>query len=376
MILVFISGQSASGKTGVSEHLLHTLRDKAQILNMDDYFREIPPGVDIAQYRADTNFDLPEMVDMELLKKHIDQLQGGETIEKPLFDFNTNKALPEKQKVSPSEVIIIEGIFAQYFYDNHGSDNWATVTVNVATEDYNDIVNRRIERDIEKRSRSKENVIEQERKYVGPGFLKYTARHAHADVYLCNSYQKNGEEQAKALQAEAEKIIPVIEQRMKEKENGTLQSKRKTPNAHLMIAKSHLMAGEERFTNQLNNIFGHYPVFYEVTPEQRNTEQQIMEECNKRIALIHSLRKYTCSIERHKIEFFNRDTTNYHLAKHLAHDLMEFPEMTIKEVLEKMSTTYGAQIKDLNKINSKELKVILKDALDYVASAPMLTLSL
>jgi uridine kinase len=222
MFFVFIGGQSASGKTGVSQHLEKKLTAEGmstQILKMDDYFYECPAQLtDFEKWRAETNFDLPEMLNLNLFKKDILALYSGKSIVKQLFDFKTN-TYKGTEEVHPSDVIIIEGIFGQYFYDQYLASDFPALSVNVATEAYNSILNRRILRDTapapEGRGRKKEDVISQERKNVGPGFFKYTAKHAgHSDVYVSNLSKNTPEEQSNVLEQAAIEIKDQVKKKI------------------------------------------------------------------------------------------------------------------------------------------------------------------
>lgn len=190
MIFVFIGGASASGKTSVSERLLvklHELGISSQLLTMDDYIRVKPAEVDIDYYRLHTNFDTPDIMNFDLLREHIRNLSKGKSIIKPKFSFvlcnHTGNEVIDK-----ADVIIIEGIFAQYFAKTSQlSKEIDYLSVNVATESYMDILARRIERNIIDRGQTPEAVVQQERKFVGPGFFAYTAQAASgSDVYIVN----------------------------------------------------------------------------------------------------------------------------------------------------------------------------------------------
>ncbi len=74
MILIFIAGASGSGKTKLTTMLverLNQLGKTSQALSIDDYFVEIPDGVDINYYRTHTNFAELKMIDVPLLKNHL-----------------------------------------------------------------------------------------------------------------------------------------------------------------------------------------------------------------------------------------------------------------------------------------------------------------
>ena len=265
MIFVFIGGASGSGKTGLSRHILSKLLStgiSAQILNMDDYYHEIPQGVNIEEFRRNTNFDTPDMLHLDLFKQHIVALNQGNSITKPLFVFKTNRREGE-EVIKPSEVIIIEGIFAQYFYKNFWPTELVSLTINVGTESYLDIVDRRIRRDIEQRGRIRTDSIKQERKYVGPGFLKYTASSSmNADIYINNAHKNGAEEQQSILDVAANEVIAQLNQMREKIASGKeLQSKKLAPNVQEMVAKSHLIAGtlfNRRFDGFFSGVFGNF----------------------------------------------------------------------------------------------------------------------
>ncbi|STY27845.1 uridine kinase [Legionella wadsworthii] len=261
MIFIIIGGASASGKTGLSKHLLDKLVQSgvsAQILNMDDYYHERPEHVSINFFRTNTNFDTPDMLHLDLLQEHIGSLYQGMSIKKPIFNFKTNRRNGEEE-IHPSDVIIMEGIFAQYFYKKHWSSDMTAVTVNIGTDSYSDIIERRTKRDISQRGRERNECLQQERKYVGPGFLKFTASSSMgADIYINNQHREGLDDQNLVLDAAADEIIAEISKKLKEKTNTNNPS----PNAQELIAKSHLMAGTlfqpNKFEGRFNGVFGTY----------------------------------------------------------------------------------------------------------------------
>ncbi|KTD11820.1 uridine kinase [Legionella gratiana] len=262
MLFVIIGGASGSGKTGLSHQLLAKLQKdgiSAQLLNMDDYYHEIPEGRNLEDYRKNTNFDTPDMLHLDLLQEHIAELNHGKSIKKPLFDFKSNLRNGE-ETVHPTDVIIMEGIFAQYFYKKYGVSELPVVTVNIATENYTDVIERRIKRDIEQRGRIRIDSIKQEKKYVGPGFLKYTANSATgADVYINNEHREGNAEQQLMLDNAANEILTVLNEKRLELESGKPLSKKPCPKVQEVVAKSHLRAGTlfhpRKFEGYFSGVF-------------------------------------------------------------------------------------------------------------------------
>ena len=218
MIFVFIGGASGSGKTSVSERLLVKLRERgstSQLLIMDDYIHEKPSAVDIEDYRLHTNFDRPSIMHFDLLREHIIDLSKGKAITKPKYSF-LSCSREGVEVIDGTDILIIEGIFAQYFAKTTQlPEEVDRLSVNVATESYSDIVTRRIERDIKERNRTREAVIQQERRFVGPGFFDFTAHGASgSDVYIVN---KNAlkEDKLGALDIAVEEIMDALDIKMK-----------------------------------------------------------------------------------------------------------------------------------------------------------------
>jgi len=113
--LILISGPSSSGKTTFARRMkiglqVNGLRPLA--LSLDNYFlnrTETPKDED-----GNYDFESPEVIDIELFKKNIDQLLNGDEVEVPKFDFNTGekKYIGRKIKLEPGHPVIVEGIHA------------------------------------------------------------------------------------------------------------------------------------------------------------------------------------------------------------------------------------------------------------------------
>ncbi|MCL9682997.1 uridine kinase family protein [Legionella maioricensis] len=273
MYCIFIGGASASGKSSIAKHLLKKLNElgiNATELKMDDYFHERPDDIDNDVFRATTNLDVPQMLHLDRLNRDITELSKGHSIRKPLLSFATNKYYAWED-ISPSEVVVIEGIFAQYFYQNFVDKELPSILVNVTTESYHDLMNRRIDRDIKERSRTRDVVLSCERKTVGPGFYQYTASNAPgADIYIDNKRHVDLEERNKALDASVMEIID----HLNELRAGRSVERRARPDVRELVARSHWEAGENstaidhsegRFIGVFHGVFGETPGEYNRT---------------------------------------------------------------------------------------------------------------
>jgi uridine kinase len=158
--LIGIAGPSCAGKSYLSSHISEKL--DAAMLHLDSYYKELD-HMSLVQ-RAHWNFDAPEALDTDLLFAHVRELNKGNAIAKPIYDFTTHSRTPETVTVEPRKYIIVEGLFALY---------WDEITKLLGTKVFVDLgedicLERRIERDIRERGRTRESVLEQYHSTVLP----------------------------------------------------------------------------------------------------------------------------------------------------------------------------------------------------------------
>lgn len=270
---IFIGASSGVGKTGITNSLLSKLNTagiQTQKLNMDDYYHERPDDREINEFRENTNFDVPEMLDLERLKNDVQTLSKGQSIIKRKFAFHSNKYEGE-ETIDPSECIIVEGIFAQLFYQEYFPEDIPALNININTESYLDIIKRRIKRDQE-RGLTEARVIQKEHRDVGPGFFKFTARFASgSDLYVSNNYHSHLDEQAKQLDAIVEDIKANVQTKKTELSHGSGHFERaKRPDARKLVAQSYIKQGlcvNHKFNAFFPGIFGEPEGFYEYEEE-------------------------------------------------------------------------------------------------------------
>ena len=167
-IIICIAGASGSGKTTFAKNLVNALPENETLLiTQDAYYKDL--GHLLLKERASHNFDHPDSLDFELLKNHLIELIKGNTILKPIYDFNTHRRLPSSKRIQPKKIIIIEGtlVLSQVMLLELYH---LTIYVDL---DQKTCLNRRIERDIAERGRTKENVLEQYKQTVKPMFEEF-----------------------------------------------------------------------------------------------------------------------------------------------------------------------------------------------------------
>jgi uridine kinase len=131
--------------------------------------------------RQKVNYDEPQALETELMSAHLQQLREGIAIDCPVYDFSQHNRSGDTVHIEPRQVIIVEGIL---IFENEQLRNLMDIRIFVDT-DADIRLCRRIKRDVNKRGRSMESVIEQYQTTVKPMHEKYvepSKRYAHIVV--------------------------------------------------------------------------------------------------------------------------------------------------------------------------------------------------
>ena len=162
-ILIGIAGGTGSGKTSIAKKLLEEYGNgDVVVIEQDAYYRDISniPMED----RHLQNFDHPDAIDIEFFNQQLISLIKGQIVEVPIYDFSTHSRLKDTKTVHPHRVIIVEGILTLHYTILR-----ELMDIKVFVDTPNDIrFIRRISRDIDKRNRTVESVIDQYLKTVRP----------------------------------------------------------------------------------------------------------------------------------------------------------------------------------------------------------------
>ncbi|AZK44580.1 uridine kinase [Erysipelothrix piscisicarius] len=156
-IVIGIAGGSASGKSSIAKKLKKHFDEtqKVVIIKMDDYYKDqshLP-----MEERLATNYDHPFAFDMDLLVSDMESLKSGESIQKPVYDFMNHTRSQYSEEIQCNDVIVLEGLMT---LDDSRLRNLLDIKVFVdAPADIRFI--RRLVRDVNKRGRTLEHVIEQ-----------------------------------------------------------------------------------------------------------------------------------------------------------------------------------------------------------------------
>ncbi len=179
-IIVGIAGASASGKTLFSESLLESLNSKHLCMISEDAYYKDQSHLSI-QERIQTNYDHPDSIDQDLMLSHIQKLKRGEAIEVPEYDYTQHNRSDKIIRVTPSQVIIYEGIL---LFNNPKIRQELDLRIFIDTS-LDICLIRRLQRDLLTRGRTLDSVIDQYLNTVRPMFLQFIEpSRQHADLII------------------------------------------------------------------------------------------------------------------------------------------------------------------------------------------------
>ena len=116
--IVLLSGPSGSGKTTTAMKVAEALLEKGintHYVSMDDYFNTVTPETVPRTPEGDMDLESPLCLDMDLLNKHFTQLEKGERIYVPKYEFSRQMRVQEPNKsikLKKDELVVFEGIHA------------------------------------------------------------------------------------------------------------------------------------------------------------------------------------------------------------------------------------------------------------------------
>jgi len=179
-IIIGVAGGTASGKTTVSDAILEQGgRVRIVYIEHDSYYRDL--SYLPLEERRKLNFDHPDSLETELLVAHLQQLQAGQPVDVPLYDFATYQRLGKSRRVEPRRVILVEGILI--FVDRELRE-MMDIKLYVDTDADLRFI-RRLERDIKERDRTLQAVIHQYLTTVRPMHLEFVEpSKRYADVII------------------------------------------------------------------------------------------------------------------------------------------------------------------------------------------------
>ena len=169
MLIIGIAGGTGSGKTTVVRKLKTLLNaEDVVVIPQDSYYKDsshLTP-----EEKAKNNFDHPNSVDFELLIKDLKELKAGKSIEQPVYSYITcTRSTTETVHVEPASIIIVEGIL---IFTNEELRKMFDILIFVDA-DADDRLGRVIQRDIEERGKTIQQVLKRYQETVKPMHLQF-----------------------------------------------------------------------------------------------------------------------------------------------------------------------------------------------------------
>ena len=176
ILVIGIAGGSGSGKTTLMNNIVARFQEDITVLSHDSYYKRHDDMT--YEERCELNYDEPAALETELMVEHLKQLKDGTAIDCPVYDFTVHNRSAEVTHVEPKKIIIVEGIL---IFENEALRDLMDIRIFVDT-DADIRLCRRVKRDVNKRGRSLESVLNQYQQTVKPMYEKYvepSKKYAH-----------------------------------------------------------------------------------------------------------------------------------------------------------------------------------------------------
>ena len=158
-----ITGGSGSGKTFFLNSLASRFNpDEICIISQDNYYKSIDQQ--IIDANGIQNFDLPTAIQREKFHEHIQCLKQGKVVSIQEYMFNNVHATPKTLTFIPAPILIVEGLFVQYFEE---ISSLLDLKIFIEAKDYIKL-SRRIRRDNDERGYDFHDVIYRFEHHVMP----------------------------------------------------------------------------------------------------------------------------------------------------------------------------------------------------------------
>jgi uridine kinase len=178
-----ITGGSGSGKTYFIKTLASNFSaEEICLISQDHYYK--PRDLQHVDEKGIQNFDLPEAIEREQLVHDIKKLKCGESLIKKEYTFNNPNAEPAILEFKPAPILIVEGLFVQYFPE---VEQELDLRIFIEAKDHLKL-SRRIRRDNEERGYDLNDVLYRYQHHVMPVYetLIEPLKHS-ADLIIPNN---------------------------------------------------------------------------------------------------------------------------------------------------------------------------------------------
>ena len=155
IIVIGVAGGTGSGKTTLVKALMNRFGENITVLSHDNYYKQHNELT--YEERTKLNYDHPDAFDTDMMIEHLRLLKQGVAIDCPTYDFTVHNRAEGILHIEPEKVIVVEGILI--FQD---LELCREMDIKIFVDTDADVrLCRRIRRDVRKRGRTIESVIDQ-----------------------------------------------------------------------------------------------------------------------------------------------------------------------------------------------------------------------
>lgn len=162
VLVIGIAGGTGSGKTTITRKLVERFGDDVSVIKHDNYYKAHHDMT--YEERSQLNYDHPNSLDTDLMIEDIKALKSGKEVKCPVYDFTIHDRSDDTEIIKPTKVLIIEGILI--FADKRLCKE---MDIKIFVDTDADVrILRRIIRDVKKRGRNLDSVVDQYLSTVKP----------------------------------------------------------------------------------------------------------------------------------------------------------------------------------------------------------------
>ena len=154
-LIIGVAGGTGSGKTTIARKLCSAFRDSSTMLSHDYYYKN-HPNLSFEE-KSLLNYDHPNALETHLLISHLKDLKAGKKIRRPSYNFEKHQRDSTKITITPKKIIVVEGIL---IFENKELRDMFDMKIFVDTSADVRFI-RRLRRDVERRGRNMNLVINQ-----------------------------------------------------------------------------------------------------------------------------------------------------------------------------------------------------------------------
>ena len=179
ILTIGIAGGTGSGKSTITRRIVEHFGGNVSVITHDNYYK----AHDEMTYeeRCKLNYDHPDAFENELMIEHLKQLKAGNSVQCPVYDYTVHNRSKDTIAIEPAKVIIVEGILI--LADKQLCDE---MDIRVFVDTDADVrILRRIIRDVKKRGRTLDSVVDQYLTTVKPmheAFVEPSKKNAHVII--------------------------------------------------------------------------------------------------------------------------------------------------------------------------------------------------